>query len=207
MASGLENRSAVQKTDAAAGIRPREPRPSSLARRLRSQSSQNDTNRACTVLKRKRCAVFDRFIRSYCFTSCSTRARVSHGSRGSRPAKNWLYSTSRRLISDSSRRISRSKSLFWSDIAGGRQGSNENHTSGSQSSRAYGIGRSSISTSVRLSAATRSNSARRLSASFGRSGRDAETSRPIRPRDTRPIPGPWRRLRRIPGHRTGRRRP
>ena len=49
----------------------------------------------------------------------------------------------------------------------GGQGSSENQTSGSHSSRAYGIGRSSISTSVLLSAATSSNRLRSRSASPG----------------------------------------
>src|SRR6267142_4205113 len=46
--------------------------------------------------------------RSYCLTSASTRARVSHGGLGSRPEKNMLYSASSRFISASSRIKSRS---------------------------------------------------------------------------------------------------
>src|SRR5262245_57820840 len=43
--------------------------------------------------------------RSNCFTSASTRARVSHGGFGSRPAKNMLYSASS-CFSSASRRVS-----------------------------------------------------------------------------------------------------
>src|SRR6188508_1228148 len=45
-------------------------------------------------------------------TSAATRARVSHGGRGSRPAKNMLNSASSRRISASRMIISRSKSDF-----------------------------------------------------------------------------------------------
>src|SRR6188508_1852423 len=45
-------------------------------------------------------------------TSAATRALVSHGGRGRRPAKNMLNSASRRRISFSRMTISRSKSDF-----------------------------------------------------------------------------------------------
>src|ERR1700732_1416657 len=49
--------------------------------------------------------------RSSCFTSASTRARVSHGGLASRPAKNMLDSASSCLSSTSNRFSSRSISV------------------------------------------------------------------------------------------------
>ena len=62
-------------------------RPSSRARKPRSQRSMNVAKRDWSVRKRKRSPVFTMWARSNCLTSASTRPRVSHGGFGSRPRR------------------------------------------------------------------------------------------------------------------------
>src|SRR4029450_7238515 len=135
-------------------------RPSSRARRPRSQRSVRIEKRVCRVAKRNRSPVFWMYARSYCFTIAVTRLRVSHGGLDRRPEKYMLYSASSRFSSASSRCKSRSiegAAMVYRGI--------RNHTSGNHSSRAYGIGRSSIKTSVESDRPTISNRSRRRAAS------------------------------------------
>ena len=108
------------------------------------------------------------WARSICLTSASTRLRVSQGGLGSRPAKNMLYSASSCLRSASSRCSSRSRPDGGQTTYRGIR----NHTSGSHSSRAYGTGLSSISTSVASERPTISKRSRSRGASSTRTARD-----------------------------------
>src|SRR5262249_25473966 len=118
-------------------------RPFSRRRRARGPRTPHPPEGGRRVGDRERAPGVWGWGGSDCLTSASTRARVSHGGFGSRPEKNMLYSASSCLRSASSRVRSRSR------VDGGTSAHRiSSHTSGSQSSRAYGTGRSSMSTSV-----------------------------------------------------------